>query len=247
MARRVVLPALAAAALTLGCGKSPTGPGGAGSATALAITGAVLDSDGTPIAGAWVSAVAGLKGSLQTPDAAGRFAMTIDPVTPGETVEFHASAPFHVLKVQRDVASGSTMVEAISLEKNPDLGIGASLQSSLSPTDPPRYVGEDYESDYLFNSTGFNYDTTSGPMVVELTYASVGNARLTMWAASGTLKSGSTDQNQSIVLPAGTKDTLLVGQPLDAGRLNAEVNFTLTTRPATSEDLPRRPGSAIHR
>ena len=229
---------LATAAVAANCGQDSDGPSG----PKLAITGIVTESDGRPIAGASVSAVCGSRGALQTTDADGRFALTLSNVTPCGTVEFHATASLHVFKVQRIVVDGSTMAVAITLERNPDVGAsgGDTIRSTLATTDPPRYVGEAYDSDYLFNATGFNYDTSAGAIVIEMTYAPTGNAKLTMYATAGTRTSASTAPRQSIVLPAGVKDTLLVGQALDGGRLAQDVAFVLTSRPATpQEELPQ--------
>ena len=229
---------LAAVAVAANCRQDPGGPSG----PRLEITGIVTESDGRPIAGASVSAVCGSRGGVQTTDADGRFAITLSLVTTCGTVEFHATALLHVFKVQRMAAVGPTMAVTITLERNPDVGNsgGDTIRSTLATTDPPRYVGEAYESDYLFNATGFNYDTSAGAVVVEMTYASTGNAKLTMYAAAGTRTSASTALRQSIVLPAGVKDTLLVGQAFDGGRLAQDVAFALTSRPATpQEELPQ--------
>jgi hypothetical protein len=202
---------------------SPTGP--TPETQPVAVRGTVLALSGEPIAGALVRSVTGT-GVNQTTDANGRFDLGTFNATIRVLQVDVSKTGFAPLTVYINI---NTTVIDIPLKLRPmaPLPVDGSITVELLPTDPPAYVGEDYDSDYSSNTRYYGFVTGHDEIVVDLEWDHSVTTTLKMWALYGSLVSQASGTHEVLRLPPHRAGILLVGSP---NGLTAPVRFKLTAR-----------------
>lgn len=221
------------------CGSSATSPTATTTAPVLikvSLVGRVTRADGTPMAGVFTSASVVSSNVKQVmsglTDADGRFSLgNIDLLSINQLM-FSATAPGYAPFAQMLSPTSSTALDIqVKLTAYARVPLQGSLESLLQPTDPATYVGEPYDSAFLWQSQFFYFEAPAdSDLDVALTWSPAGNAKLVM-SASDAGGSWSQDGLQRIVIPKGSTGRLFVGQSYDGGKLTQPVNFRLTGVP----------------
>jgi hypothetical protein len=201
----------------------PTGPTPV--TETVAVRGTVLDLSGAPIEGAQVTGVAGIR-VIQTTDGNGRFDLGTFNTTLRVVRIDISKTGFVPLSIHFNI-SGTVMDIPLKLRPMAPLPVDGSITVELLPTDPPAYVGEDYDSDYSSNTRYYGFATGNDEVVVDLDWDHSVTPTLKMWALYGTLVSQTSGTHEVLRLPPHQAGVLLVGSP---GGVTSAVRFTLTAR-----------------
>jgi hypothetical protein len=204
------------------------------------VKGVVRDALGLPVQGARVEANGGV---VQFSDTSGAYFFPSVSVVFEGLVDISVTKPGYYTGYAKGILNlnysqldmtttppTATVTDAVLVASTLFLPVDATFSLSLSPIDPPWYVGQMYYSETCYNCVAAQFAAPSdADVVVDLDGGVAGQPALQLWALGGAIAGVRTGATRvTLTLPRGRSGTLNMGAV--GASVTQTVPFAITTR-----------------